>query len=206
MMHPVLVTCQLPPYTGSMATSTDARADSAAGTDSTNGCAETAFDAGTAGAETRWLEPAEQAAWRAYLEMSGRLSAQLNRELQDFCGVSGAEFAVLVQLSENADGRMRVLELARDLRWEKSRLSHQLGRMQQRGLIERSDCDEDRRGAFVILTARGRAMVGTAAPKHVESVRRYLFDELSAEQVADFGDVCRSVLARLDALAAPATE
>jgi DNA-binding MarR family transcriptional regulator len=179
----------------------DAGADSAAGstvgTDRADG-AETA--------ETRWLEPAEQAAWRAYLEMSGRLSAQLNRELQESCGVSGAEFAVLVQLSENADGRMRVLELARDLRWEKSRLSHQLGRMQQRGLIERSDCNEDRRGAFVILTARGRATVETAAPRHVESVRRYLFDELSAGQVADFGDVCRSVLGRLDALAGPAAQ
>ena len=62
--------------------------------------------------------------------------------------MSIADFSVLVQLSEHADERMRVLELARALRWEKSRLSHQLTRMQQRGLIERSNCSEDRRGAL----------------------------------------------------------
>ena len=94
-----------------------------------------------------------------------------------------ADFSVLVQLSEHVDGRMRVLELARALRWEKSRLSHQLARMQQRGLIERSNCSEDRRGAFVVLTDLGRTTVEAAAPQHVESVRRYLFDELTAEQV-----------------------
>ncbi len=77
--------------------------------------------------------------------------------MQDQSGLSIADFSVLVQLSEHADGRMRVLELARGLRWEKSRLSHQLTRMQQRGLIERSNCNEDRRGAFVVLTDQGRA-------------------------------------------------
>src|SRR5579875_2269814 len=110
--------------------------------------------------------------------MNSRLAARLNREMQDESGLSIADFSVLVQLSEHVDGRMRVLELARALRWEKSRLSHQLTRMQQRGLIDRSYCSEDRRGAFVVLTDRGRAVVDAAAPQHVESVRRYLFDEL----------------------------
>jgi DNA-binding MarR family transcriptional regulator len=146
----------------------------------------------------RWLDQREQAAWRAFLEMQNRLAAQLNREMQDASGLSSPDFAVLVRLSEHPDGRMRVLELARALRWEKSRLSHQLSRMTARGLLERSHCNEDKRGAFVVLTDRGRATVEAAAPQHVEAVRRYLFDALSDDQVSTLADICDAVLAKLD--------
>lgn len=149
--------------------------------------------------EPRWLDPREQAAWRAYLDMHAKLTARLNREMQDQSGISIADFSVLVQLSEHLDARMRVLELARALRWEKSRLSHHLTRMQQRGLVERSNCSEDRRGAFVVLTDRGRDVVDGAAPQHVESVRRYLFDELSSDQVDALGAIATAVSTRLDA-------
>jgi DNA-binding MarR family transcriptional regulator len=148
---------------------------------------------------TRWLTAREQAAWRAYINMNSRLTARLNRELQEDFGLSIADFSVLVQLSEHVDARMRVLELARALRWEKSRLSHQLTRMQQRGLVARSDCSEDRRGAFIVLTDRGQAAVEQAAPRHVEAVRRYLFDALTEEQVATLEAIAGSVVARLDA-------
>lgn len=147
----------------------------------------------------RWLDVREQKAWRAYLDMNARLSARLNREMQEGSGLSIADFSVLVELSEHVDARMRVLELARALRWEKSRLSHQLTRMQQRGLVERSDCDEDRRGAFVVLTGSGRDAVETAAPRHVESVRRYVFDELTADQVDVLAAIAHAVMDRLDA-------
>ncbi|HKC27152.1 MAG TPA: MarR family transcriptional regulator [Jatrophihabitans sp.] len=147
----------------------------------------------------RWLDAREQAAWRAYLDMTTKLSARLNREMQDDSGISAADFAVLVPLSEHSDARMRVLELARALGWEKSRLSHQLTRMQQRGLVERSDCSEDRRGAFIVLTGKGRDAVVAAAPKHVESVRRYVFDELSTEQVDALGAIARIVAEQCDA-------
>ena len=145
----------------------------------------------------RWLDAREQSAWRAYLDMNALLNARLNREMQEASGISIADFSVLVPLSEHPDGRMRVLELARALGWEKSRLSHQLTRMAQRGLIERSNCSEDRRGAFVVLTDAGRATVEAAAPRHVESVRRYLFDELTAEQVDALGAIARTVVDRL---------
>lgn len=148
----------------------------------------------------RWLDEREQSAWRAYLDMHARLAARLNREMQSESGISLADFSVLVQLSERADARMRVLELARALRWEKSRLSHQLTRMQQRGLITRSNCSEDRRGAFVALTESGRETVDAAAPRHVESVRRYLFDQLRADQVDALSAISRAVIARLDAV------
>lgn len=147
----------------------------------------------------RWLDDDEQRVWRAYLDMHAKLSAQLSREMQDESGLSIADFSVLVQLSEHPDGRLRVLELARGLRWEKSRLSHQLTRMQQRGLIERSSCSEDRRGAWIRLTAAGRAAVAAAAPRHVDSVRRYLFDELRPEQLDALGAIAGIVIDRLDA-------
>jgi DNA-binding MarR family transcriptional regulator len=153
-------------------------------------------------AEPRWLEATEQASWRAYLDMNAKLSARLNREMQEQSGISIADFSVLVQLSEHLDARMRVLELARALGWEKSRLSHQLTRMQQRGLIERSFCSEDRRGAFIVLTDQGRETVERAAPQHVESVRRYVFDELTPEQVDALGTISRTVVATLTAACA----
>jgi DNA-binding MarR family transcriptional regulator len=155
--------------------------------------------AATSKTTPRWLDAGERAAWRGFLDMQARLFAQLNRDLQDQSGISSADFAVLVELSEHPAGRMRVLELARALRWEKSRLSHQLTRMQQRGLIERSNCTDDRRGAWIVLTARGRDTVEEAAPAHVEAVRRYLFDVLTAEQVDTLAAVSRAVVDRLAA-------
>lgn len=152
--------------------------------------------------ETRWLDPREQASWRAYLDMTAKLNARLNREMQDASGISITDFSVLAQLSEHVDARMRVLELARALGWEKSRLSHQLTRMQQRGLIERSYCTEDRRGAFVVLTEKGRQTVVAAAPRHVESVRRYVFDELSPDEVDALGRISRTVADLIDAACA----
>jgi DNA-binding MarR family transcriptional regulator len=147
----------------------------------------------------RWLTATEQSAWRGYLDMHAKLNARLNREMQEQSGISITDFSVLVQLSEHPDARMRVLELARALRWEKSRLSHQLTRMEQRQLVARSNCSEDRRGAFVVLTDHGRDVVEAAAPQHVESVRRYVFDEITPDQVAALDEIARTVGARLDA-------
>jgi DNA-binding MarR family transcriptional regulator len=157
-------------------------------------------------AAPRWLDAGEQIAWRAYLDMQAKLNGRLNREMQEKSGISVADFSVLVHLSEHPDARMRVLELARALGWEKSRLSHQLTRMQQRGLIERSNCNEDRRGAFVTLTEQGRETVDRAAPLHVESVRTYLFDVLTAEQIEALGTIGRVVSDRVDAGCAAADD
>lgn len=156
--------------------------------------------------DVRWLSEPEQRAWRAFLDMQAQLNARLNREMQDASGLSSADFAVLVPLSENPDGKLRVLELARNLSWEKSRLSHQLTRMGQRGLIERSHCTEDRRGAFIVLTDAGRGAVEAAAPAHVEAVRRYLFDGLTAGQLDVLHDISRSVIRALDEACAGRTE
>jgi DNA-binding MarR family transcriptional regulator len=152
----------------------------------------------TAAVEPRWLDDAEQAVWRAFLDMHARLNAQLGREMQERAGISMADFSVLVQLSEHVHDRMRVLELARALRWEKSRLSHQLTRMTQRGLLERQNCSDDRRGAFVALTQHGRETIEAVAPHHVEAVRRYLFDQLDADQLATLGAIAQTVIGQLE--------
>jgi len=129
--------------------------------------------------------------------MQAQLAAQLNRELQADSELSHSDFAVLVELTDVDDGRVRVMELARALQWEKSRLSHHLRRMQQRGLVAREECPSDARGAFIVLTAAGRAAIEAAAPKHVETVRRLVFDALTPEQVEALAAISDTVLARL---------
>jgi len=147
---------------------------------------------------TRWLTEDQQRAWRAYLAMQSRLTAQLGRELQAGSELSLADYDVLVWLTEAPGGRLRIYELGRGLDWEQSRLSHHLTRMERRGLVVREDCPDDRRGAFIVVTKAGRKALADAAPGHVETVRRLLFDHLSAEQVATLEQVATAVLDRLD--------
>lgn len=144
----------------------------------------------------RWLTDDQQRVWRNYLALGGRLQAAMNRQLQARCGLSLADYEVLVALSER--GPSRVLELAGVLGWEQSRLSHQLSRMRARGLLERHGSDQDRRGAVVEITAAGRAALKTAAPDHVAFVRSVLFDGMSAARLRAFDSVITTALERLD--------
>lgn len=148
---------------------------------------------------TNWLTAEEQAAWRAYVTMSGKLTARLGRRLVADSALSMADFEVLVHLSEHPDGRMRAFELARALEWEKSRLSHHLSRMSGRGLINRRDCPSDARGSIIELTEQGRRAIERAAPGHVEAVRELFLDQLSAEQITALRALSTKVLARLEA-------
>ncbi len=146
---------------------------------------------------TRWLTDAEQHAWRSYVSMQTQLNARLSKQLQADSELSHADFAVLVQLTDTPEERVRVFELARALEWEKSRVSHHLARMQKRGLIAREECPSDARGAFIVLTPQGRAAIENAAPRHVETVRRLVFDALTPEQVKALAAISEQVLARL---------
>lgn len=153
--------------------------------------------------EPRWLDEREQRAWRGYLAMQARLHARLNRRLQEESGLSLSDFDVLVALTDRADGgtssgvRMRVHELAETVQWERSRLSHQLSRMQRRGLVEREDCEDDARGAFVVLTDEGQRTIERAAPPHVDAVRELVFDGLDADQVDALARIAEIVLERV---------
>lgn len=153
--------------------------------------------------EPRWLDEREQRAWRGYLAMQARLHARLNRRLQEESGLSLSDFDVLVALTDRAVGgtssevRMRVHELAETVQWERSRLSHQLSRMQRRGLVEREDCEDDARGAFVVLTDEGQRTIERAAPPHVDAVREMVFDGLDPDQVDALARIAEIVLERV---------
>ena len=148
---------------------------------------------------SRWLTEDEQRAWRGLLQMTSQLNARMNRQLQDDYGVSLADYDVLVALSEAPEGRLRVFEIAGALAWEQSRVSHQIARMQRRGLVARQECPADARGAFAVLTDVGRAAIERAAPAHVETVRELVFDGLSRDQLAALTAITSGVLDRLQA-------
>lgn len=148
---------------------------------------------------TTWLTDEQQRIWRNWLRLNRELSATLAREIATTSDLSMADFGVLVQLTDVADGRVRISELADNLGWERSRLSHQLKRMQTRGLVERFECVEDGRGSFVGITAAGREAIEEAAPGHVASVRRLVVDHLSPDEFADFGRLVDRLLVSLDA-------
>ena len=131
--------------------------------------------------------------------MTSQLNARMNRQLLQEYGVSLADYEVLVVLSEAPDGRCRVFEIADTLAWEQSRVSHQLARMQRRGLITRQECPTDARGAFVVLTKTGRAAIERAAPAHVETVRQLVFGGMSPGELAALTALTTRVLERLGA-------
>ncbi|BCI50860.1 hypothetical protein NIIDNTM18_01380 [Mycolicibacterium litorale] len=142
-----------------------------------------------------WLSSEEQHLWRGFLAMTAELQAAMNRQLQRDCGLSLADYEVLVALSER--GAQRMFELGEALSWEQSRCSHQLRRMRERGLVSRQEASDDRRGATVALTDAGRAALRTAAPGHVALVRTVLFDGMPPEQRKAFSDVIDGVRERL---------
>src|SRR5215469_80858 len=141
-----------------------------------------------------WLTADEQRAWRTYLRMSSLLPAKLNRQLQRDSGLTLPEYEVLVQLSEAPRQQLRPFQICEALNWEQSRLSHQLSRMQRRGLLTREECEADGRGALVVLTAAGADAIGSAAPGHVATVRQLIFDRMSDDQRATFEHVCASII------------
>ena len=148
----------------------------------------------------RWLDDDEQRAWRGWLGMSMLLRGQILQELHAATGLSEPDFAVLVNLSEATEGRLRMTDLAAAMRWSKSRLSHQVSRMEARGLVTRQDCEVDGRATYAVLTPCGRAMIEHAAPLHVESVRRHFIDLLSPGELALLARLAERVTGHLQAV------
>jgi DNA-binding MarR family transcriptional regulator len=144
---------------------------------------------------TKWLTDDEQRAWRAYRRMVLLVDAEVARELTRDSGLSMPDYQVLSALSEADDQRCRLSELAMNMQWSASRLSHHVSRMEQRGLVRRADCASDARGAFVVVTEQGLNAIRRAAPDHVASVRRHLVDLLTPEQVAALTEIGETVIA-----------
>lgn len=122
----------------------------------------------------------------------------LGRELQAEHDLSIADYEILVHLSESPESRMRMSELAGATQSSRSRLSHQIDRMEKAELVRREDCPDDRRGLYAHLTPAGRELLVKTAPFHVETVQRHFFDVLNARDVVAMGRLCDKLNAALD--------
>jgi len=148
--------------------------------------------------QVNWLNGEEKALWRDYLALQGRLHLEIQRDLKASSDLTEPEFEVLVYLSE-AQGPQRMTALADVLQWERSRLSHQVTRMVKRGLVLRTSCPTDGRGAFVSATEQGMREIERAAPSHVATVRRVFLDHLSEQDKRELARLLALVEASTDA-------
>jgi DNA-binding MarR family transcriptional regulator len=147
--------------------------------------------------EVNWLSEKEAAAWRGWLLMNQLVLAQVERDSLADSNLSGADYAVLVNLSEDENHQVRMSDLAFRMTWSKSRLSHQVARMEKRGLVERRACGEDGRGAWLTLTSEGMQTIEKAAPAHVASVRRHFLSALTSEQLDALAAAASAVIDNL---------
>jgi DNA-binding MarR family transcriptional regulator len=131
-----------------------------------------------------WLTDEEQQAWRATVQLSQLLLRQLDRDLTAY-DLNGRDYEILVELSEAPDHRLRMTDLADATSQSRSRLSHQISRMEKRGLVRRDECEGDKRGTFAVLTRAGFETIERVAPHHVEQVRHHFIDRLTAEQLEE---------------------
>jgi DNA-binding MarR family transcriptional regulator len=156
------------------------------------------YAAGVNTSPPRWLTAEEQAAWRAFLEASQQLFGAVEGQLQHEGGMPHTYYEILVRLSETPGRSLRMSQLAEASASSKSRVSHAVARLEERGWVRRVDCPTDRRGQIAELTEAGFAALSEAAPGHVEQVRRSLFDALTPEQVGQLATISAAILAAGD--------
>ena len=148
---------------------------------------------------TRWLTKDEQRAWRAYIEAVRLLQDTLDAQLQADAGMPHTYYEILVRLSEAPDRRLRMAELATGTQSSRSRVSHAVARLEERGWVRREPCPSDRRGQLAVLTAEGRAALAAAAPGHVARVRETVIDPLSRAQLRALADASTAIAAAVRA-------
>jgi len=139
--------------------------------------------------EPRWLNAEEQCHWRSFLSATSELFDILDRRMQAEAGFPHAYYEVLVHLSEAPGRRLRMSDLADRTVSSRSRLSHAVARLEERGWVRREPCPSDRRGQLAVLTDEGYAVLERAAPAHVCAVREHLLDRLGPEEFAALGRI-----------------
>jgi DNA-binding MarR family transcriptional regulator len=147
-------------------------------------------------AKAIWLSESEKRVWKDFTLMQFQLFALLGRDLSD-TGLSFQDYIVLAELSERPNYQARLTDLGRQLGWEKSRISHQVTRMEQRALVEKVKCGTDLRSYLITLTKVGHDAIKAAAPQHVNTVRNYFIDRLTPEQLQVLGNITAAVLESL---------
>lgn len=147
--------------------------------------------------EPHWLDSEEQSAWRSLLSVMVLLLNHLDRDLQRDAGLSHAAYAVLANLSEAPGRALRLSELAAILWTSRTRVTYLIDRLEKSGLVRREGVASDRRGTLAVLTDDGFAAVQRAAPIHLQSVRRLVFDHLRPDEVRQLRAVCQTLLPHL---------
>jgi len=149
---------------------------------------------------TRWLTKDQQRAWRAYVEAVRLLTESLDAQLQADADMPHAYYEILVRLSESPDRRLRMAELATGTQSSRSRVSHAVARLEERGWVRREPCPSDRRGQLAVLTDTGYAALAAAAPGHVARVRATVIDALSPDQLHALADASTAIAAAVRAI------
>ena len=149
---------------------------------------------------TRWLTKEQQVHWRSWITASTVLHEQLSRELQESHGLTITDYEILVRLSESENHSIRMSDLAAKTLLSRSRLSHQIDRMETAGLVTREVCADDRRGQLAVLTTTGMKTLVSAAPLHVSGVRKHFVDVLTDAEFQALGSAAKKIADHLDSL------
>lgn len=164
-----------------------------------SGCGQEASDASSCGqGDRQLLTESQMRAWRAFLGASTLVSARLNHELDEAAAISMYEYEILVRLFESEAGRVRMSQLADQVSYSRSRLTHTVGRLERAGYVLRSSCPNDRRGVYAHLTQAGYEFLAQTAPIHLDGVRRHLIDRFTPSELATLTELLEKITTDTD--------
>lgn len=164
-----------------------------------SGCGQEASDAtGCGQGDRHLLTESQMRAWRAFLGASTLVSARLNHELDEAAAISMYEYEILVRLFESEAGRVRMSQLADQVSYSRSRLTHTVGRLERAGYVLRSSCPNDRRGVYAHLTNAGYEFLAQTAPIHLDGVRRHLIDRFTPSELATLTELLEKITTDAD--------
>lgn len=164
-----------------------------------SGCGQEASNASSCGQGDKCLlTESQMRAWRAFLGASTLVSARLNHELDEAAAISMYEYEILVRLFESEAGRVRMSQLADQVSYSRSRLTHTVGRLERAGYVLRSSCPNDRRGVYAHLTQAGYEFLAQTAPIHLDGVRRHLIDRFTPSELATLTELLEKITTDAD--------
>ena len=164
-----------------------------------SGCGQETSNASSCGqGDKRLLTESQMRAWRAFLGASTLVSARLNHELDEAAAISMYEYEILVRLFESEAGRVRMSQLADQVSYSRSRLTHTVGRLERAGYVLRSSCPNDRRGVYAHLTQAGYEFLAQTAPIHLDGVRRHLINRFTPSELATLTELLEKITTDTD--------
>lgn len=162
------------------------------------GCGQEANASSCGQGDRHLLTESQMRAWRAFLGASTLVSARLNHELDEAAAISMYEYEILVRLFESEAGRVRMSQLADQVSYSRSRLTHTVGRLERAGYVLRSSCPNDRRGVYAHLTKAGYEFLAQTAPIHLDGVRRHLIDRFTPSELATLTELLEKITTDTD--------